>query len=102
MARENLGTVAGLLAAAALMLDYVLAGGGDLGRGRGAGLGPSAAPAVHAPLCLAILAMIMVNLGGPGVGPAFLVPTYLFIASLLGVLGIGLVKTRTAGGTRRR
>ena len=51
-------------------------------------------------LCLAILALItIVNLRGVREsGLAFMVPTYLFIVSLLAVLAIGVVKTVLAGG----
>src|ERR1700751_5600470 len=57
VARENLGTIPGLLAAAALMLDYVLVGAVGISAGVGALI--SAAPALEPytlPLCLAILA----------------------------------------------
>src|SRR3954471_19075031 len=66
VAKENLGTQAGLLAAAALMIDYVL----NVAVGISAGVGAlvSAVPALHAyilPLCLSLLAFITVmNLRG--------------------------------------
>ena len=52
------------------------------------------------PLCLAILALItLVNLRGVREsGLAFVVPTYLFVVSLLAVLAIGVVKAILAGG----
>ncbi|MBV8201130.1 MAG: APC family permease, partial [Acidobacteria bacterium] len=101
VAKENLGTRAGLLAAASLMIDYVL----NVAVGISAGVGAlvSAMPALHRyilPLCLAILVVIVViNLRGtrePGV--AFGVPTYLFIASLGLVLIAGVVKALLHGG----
>ena len=51
-------------------------------------------------LCLAILAMItLVNLRGVREsGVAFMIPTYLFIVSLLAVLAIGVIKAIAAGG----
>ena len=51
-------------------------------------------------LCLVILALItVVNLRGVREsGLAFVVPTYLFIVSLLAVLAIGVVKAVLAGG----
>ncbi len=93
VARENLGTTAGLLAAAALMLDYVLVVAVGISAGVGALV--SAVPALQPytlPLCLAILAMItVVNLRGVREsGLAFLVPTYLFVVSMLAVLGLGV------------
>lgn len=101
VARENLGTWAGLLAAAALMIDYVL----NVAVGISAGVGAlvSAAPMLHKytlPLCLAILVLItLLNLRGTGeAGLAFALPTYVFIVSLLGVLGMGVFRALTNGG----
>src|SRR5215471_10041154 len=101
VARENLGTTAGLLAAAALMLDYVLVVAVGISAGVGALI--SAVPALQPYtlwLCLAILALItLVNLRGVREsGLAFIVPTYLFIVSLLAVLAIGIVKALLTGG----
>ena len=101
VARENLGTIAGLLAAAALLLDYVLVVAVGISAGVGALV--SAVPSLQPymlPLCLVILAMITaVNLRGVREsGVAFLIPTYLFIASMLAVLGIGVIKAVLAGG----
>ena len=101
VARENLGTTVGLLAAAALMLDYVLVVAVGISAGVGALV--SAVPLLQPhtlPLCLAILAMItLVNLRGVREsGVAFMIPTYLFIVSLLAVLAIGVVKAMAAGG----
>src|SRR5215475_1857671 len=86
VAKENLGTAPGLLAAAALMLDYVLV----VAVGVSAGIGAlvSALPALQPytlPLCLVTLAFItIVNLRGVREsGMAFVIPTYLFVASLL-------------------
>jgi amino acid transporter len=101
VAKENLGTTAGLLAAAALMLDYVLVVAVGISAGVGALI--SAVPEFQPytlPLCLAILALItIVNLRGVREsGLAFVVPTYLFVVSLLAVLAIGTLKTVLAGG----
>jgi amino acid transporter len=101
VAKENLGTTAGLFAAAALMLDYVLVVAVGISAGVGALI--SAVPQLQPytlTLCLAILALItIVNLRGVREsGWAFVVPTYLFITSLLGVLAIGTVKAALAGG----
>src|SRR5262245_55558807 len=102
VARENLGTTAGLLAAAALILDYVLVVAVGISAGVGALV--SAVPALQPytlPLCLAILAMItLVNLRGVREsGAAFMVPTYAFIVSWLAVLAIGVAKAILAGGS---
>jgi len=101
VAKENLGTTAGLVAAAALMLDYVL----NVAVGISAGVGaltsafPSFQPHTLV-LCLATLALItLVNLrGARESGLVFGVPTYLFIASLLLVLGWGLADAVGHGG----
>src|SRR5215471_9532768 len=101
VAKENLGPAAGLLAAAALMLDYVLVVAVGISAGVGALI--SALPALQPYtlwLCLAILALIaVVNLRGVREsGLAFMAPTYLFIGSLLTVLAVGTVKSLLAGG----
>ena len=104
VAKENLGAGASLLAAAALMIDYVL----TVAVGISAGIGAlvSAAPHLHKytlPLCLIVLLLItMLNLRGTGeAGFAFALPTYLFIASLGTVLVFGLIKAILAGGHPR-
>jgi len=101
VAKENLGTTAGLLAAAALALDYVLVVAVGISAGVGALI--SAVPELQPytlTLCLAILALItVVNLRGVREsGLAFVVPTYLFVVSVLAVLALGTVKAALAGG----
>jgi amino acid transporter len=101
VAKENLGTTTGLLAAAALMLDYVLVVAVGISAGVGALV--SAVPRLQPymlELCLAILALItVVNLRGVREsGLAFAVPTYLFVVSLMTVLVLGVVKAVQAGG----
>ena len=101
VARENLGTIAGLFAASALLLDYVLVVAVGISAGVGALV--SAIPVLQPhtlALCLVILALItLVNLRGVREsGGAFMAPTYLFIVSLLGVLAVGVFKTVMAGG----
>src|SRR6266536_5618170 len=101
VAKENLGTSAGLLAAAALMLDYML----NVAVGISAGVGAlvSAFPILHPyilPLCLSILVLIaLVNLRGVREsGLVFLIPTYLFIGCMLLVLAIGVARALLNGG----
>jgi amino acid transporter len=101
VAKENLGTNASLLAAAALMIDYVL----NVSVGISAGVGAlvSAVPPLHPyilPLCLAILAVItLLNLRGTQEsGRVLAVPTYLFVASFAIILGLGTYKALAAGG----
>src|SRR5215510_12135700 len=88
VAKENLGTTAGLLAAAALMLDYVLVVAVGISAGVGALI--SALPILQPYpllLCLGILFLIaLVNLRGVREsGVAFIVPTYLFVFCLFTV-----------------
>jgi amino acid transporter len=101
VARENLGNFPGLLAGAALMIDYIL----NVAVGISAGVGAlvSAVPSLQPhtlPVCLAILAVItLINLRGlREAGLIFMVPTYLFVASLLAMIVMGLLKTLAAGG----
>jgi amino acid transporter len=102
VAKDNLGTNLSLLAAAALMIDYVL----NVAVGISAGVGAlvSALPALHSyilPLCLGILLLVtVVNLRGTlDAGRLLAVPTYLFVASFAAILGIGLYKALQAGGS---
>jgi amino acid transporter len=101
VAKDNLGTGVSLLAAAALMIDYVL----NVAVGISAGVGAlvSAVPALHTyslSLCLGILLVItLVNLRGtPDAGRIFAVPTYIYILSILIVLAIGVGKAVLSGG----
>jgi amino acid transporter len=101
VAKDNLGVHPSLLAAAALMVDYVL----NVAVGVSAGVGAlvSAVPILHPHilvLCLAILVLItIVNLRGTlDAGRLFALPTYIFVASFLLLLGMGIFKSLTSGG----
>jgi amino acid transporter len=101
VARENLGPRAGLLAAAALIVDYILVVAVGISAGVGALV--SAVPGLQPhtlAICLGILAAItLVNLRGMReTGNLFMVPTYLFIVCLLGMIGLGLAKALLSGG----
>jgi amino acid transporter len=101
VARENLGVMASLFAAAALMIDYVLTVAVGISAGVGAFV--SAFPPLQPytlTLGLVVLAAIaLVNLRGvKESGLAFALPTYLFIASLGLVVTWGLIKAAFAGG----
>ncbi|MGO8814342.1 MAG: APC family permease [Terriglobia bacterium] len=101
VARENLGEFPGLLAAAALMIDYVLTAAVGISAGVGALV--SAAPSLLShtlAICIVILLLItLVNLrGARETGAVFIFPTYIFIGTLLITLFIGLFKTLAAGG----
>jgi amino acid transporter len=101
VAGQNLGSFAGLLAAAALMIDYVLTAAVGISAGVGALV--SAVPSLESrtlTLCLVILLIItLVNLRGVReTGALFMVPTYLFVGTLLITLVIGIVKVFASGG----
>src|SRR5271167_2856834 len=101
VASENLGDWAGLLAAGSLMVDYVLTAAVGISAGVGALV--SAVPSLQSHtlhICLGILALItLINLRGmQESGGVFLLPTYLFIACLLGLIAVGLIKTLATGG----
>jgi amino acid transporter len=101
VAKENLGNRAGLLAGAALMIDYLL----NVAVGISAGIGalvsavPSLQPHTLA-MCLAVLVILtMVNLRGvKEAGSAFEAPTYFFVGTLAVVILIGLYKVIVSGG----
>ena len=101
VARENLGANAGMLAATALMIDYVL----NVAVGISAGVGAltSALPALHPYtlyLCLGILGLVtLLNLRGTlEAGVVFALPTYLFVVSLGGVILYGTWQALSSGG----
>ena len=101
VASENLGAFAGLLAASALMIDYILTVAVGISAGVGALV--SAVPRLlpHTLLlCLVILAFItLINLRGMReAGLIFMLPTYLFIGSLLAAIVWGVFKSVAAGG----
>src|SRR3954470_19839542 len=101
VAKENLGERAGLLAASALAIDYIL----NVAVGISAGVGAlvSAVPALlplTVELCLGILALLtIVNLRGlRAAGLFFMAPTYLFIGCLGATLAVGIYRALASGG----
>lgn len=101
VATENLGTGAGLLAAAALMIDYILTAA--VGISAGVTALTSAVPSLsHDTLliCLVILAILaIVNLRGvKDTGAAFILPTFMFVGTLLILIGVGVFRTIASGG----
>ena len=101
VAHENLGANAGLVAAAALMTDYVL----NVAVGISAGIGAliSALPKLQPytlPLCIAILILLtLVNLRGVReAGTLFMVPTCAFILSLCALVAWGVFEAISSGG----
>jgi amino acid transporter len=101
VAGENLGANAGLLAAAALMIDYIL--NAAVGISTGVGTLVSAFPRLQPhtlALCLLILLVLtLINMRGVrDTGSTFLLPTYLFVGTLLAVIVIGAIRTIAAHG----
>ena len=101
VASQNLGEGAGLLAAAALMIDYILTAAVGISAGVGALI--SAVPALQPHtlgLCLGVLAILtIVNMRGVhDTGVVFMIPTYLFTGTLLIVIGVGAWQVLHAGG----
>jgi amino acid transporter len=102
VARENIGDGAGLLAAAALLIDYVLTAAVGISAGVGALVSavPSLLPHTLA-LCLGILLLItIINLRGvKEAGGIFMIPTYLFLGTLLITILIGVVRALLQHGS---
>jgi amino acid transporter len=101
VATENLGEKPGLLAAAALMIDYILTAA--VGISAGVTALTSAVPSLQPHtllICLVILALLaIVNLRGvKDTGTAFILPTFLFVGTLLTLIAVGMWKTVYAGG----
>jgi amino acid transporter len=93
VARENLGRRAGLVAAAALMVDYVTTLAVSVTAGIEAIV--AFAPALDAyrvPCDLAAIALlVLINLRGVReAGAFFVLPTYVFVLSLASLVGLGL------------
>ncbi|MGA8938390.1 MAG: APC family permease [Acidobacteriaceae bacterium] len=101
VASENLGSNAGLLAAAALAIDYILTAA--VGVSAGVSALVDAVPELHPHqlvLCLAILALIaVVNMRGvKETGFVFILPTFLFVGTLLATICVGMFHDLAAGG----
>lgn len=101
VAQENLGESAGLLAAAALIIDYILVVAVGISAGVGALVSaiPSLQPHTLS-LCLLILLVIAaINLRGMReAGKIFMVPTYLFAGTLGMTILLGVVRAAFSGG----
>ena len=101
VARFNLGARAGLLAAAALLADYILTAAVGISAGVGALV--SAVPGLlphTVSLCVGILIIITIlNLRGVReAGSAFAVPTYLFVGTILITIVAGIFRVLLSKG----
>ena len=101
VARFNLGVSASLLAAAALLADYILTAAVGISAGVGALVSavPSLLPHTVS-ICVGILIVITIlNLRGVrDAGLAFAVPTYLFVGTLLITIAVGTFRVVASGG----
>ena len=93
VASENLGELPGLTAAAALLIDYTLTVAVWITAGIAALT--SAFPSLYPyRVELAVAAIVLITVGNlrdiREAGNIFATPTYLFVASILGLIGIGL------------
>lgn len=98
VAHENLGTFAGLTAAAALLTDYILTVAVSVSAGVTALT--SAFPGLYehrVGVALAVVVlMTVVNLRGiTESGRVFTIPTYVYVFAMLGLLGYGLFRAAT-------
>jgi amino acid transporter len=98
VASDNLGTLAGLIAAAALLTDYVLTVAVSVAAGVAALT--SIMPTLFDERVLIgagiVAAIALVNLRGiRESGAVFSVPTYVYLVSILGVLAIGVARYAT-------
>jgi amino acid transporter len=102
VARDNLGDLAGLTAAAGLMTDYVLTVAVSVSAGAAAitSAVPSLRPALT-PLALLFVGVILWgNLRGlRQSGSIFAFPTYAFVAGILALIAVGLFQTAGRGWT---
>ncbi len=94
VAQDNLGALAGVVAAGSLLTDYILTVAVSVSAGVAAL--SSAFPAIHnhrVSIALAVIAiMALINLRGiRESGTVFAVPTYAYIISVLSLLGYGMV-----------
>ena len=98
VAHANLGVIAGLVAAGSLLTDYVLTVSVSVSSGVQAlysaipALQPIAVPLI----ALSILLVMVVNLRGlKESGTLFASPTYIFIGSMLLLIGVGVLESLT-------
>jgi amino acid transporter len=96
VAKDNLGTFPSLVAAAALLTDYVLTVAVSIAAGIFAVTSLAPSLGAHKVLlslgCLGII--VFVNLRGVREsGLAFAIPTYAFVASMFALVAVGLAKT---------
>ena len=95
VAKENLGIQAGLIAAAALLIDYILTVAVSASAGMEAIVSAFPSLEKHGVILVVILIIVLTILNLRGVsesGKIFSVPTYLFIFSMLFMIVYGLIR----------
>ncbi|MBW4094093.1 MAG: APC family permease [Acidobacteria bacterium] len=98
IANSNLGKGAGLTVASALLVDYVLTVAVSMSSA--ANYLATAVPGLHGSQALiavvGVVLLALVNLRGiKEAGSVFAVPTYIFMASILGMTAVGLIQALT-------
>ncbi|OMH29683.1 DNA-binding protein [Tersicoccus phoenicis] len=96
IATENLGKPAGLTVASALLVDYVLTVAVSMSSASNYLV--TAVPALHGQqavlAALGVVLLVLGNLRGiREAGTAFAVPTYVFMASILGMSAVGIIQS---------
>ena len=98
VSRENLGTLPSLIAASSLLIDYILTVAVSMSAGVAA-ITSAVQPLEHyrVELALGLIGLVtLANLRGiKESGQIFAIPTYLFIFSMLALIGTGLFKLTT-------
>jgi len=100
VAKENLGTIAGLIAASALLIDYVLTV--SVSTAAGVAAISSFLPEIHEQRVtwgLVVIAVLAIgNLRGiREAGVIFAAPTYVYMVAMFGLLAFGLFRVVTGG-----
>ncbi len=100
VASDNLGPISGLVAASALLIDYVLTVAVSVSAGVAAitSIAPSLFPD-RVVIAIGIVVILMLgNLRGiRESGSIFMAPTYLYIATIAGLIGWGLIRAFVLG-----
>jgi len=97
VAKDNLGTLAGLIAAASLLIDYILTVSVSVASGvqNLASLFPHGLPTTTIVIIDVILVIFITIVNLRGVresGTIFAIPTYIFVGSAVLLIGVGLIK----------
>src|SRR5581483_6632809 len=101
VASDNLGTLPGLTAGAALMLDYVLTVAVSIAAGVAAiaSAFPALLPYMTELSVAAVVLIAMANLRGVREsGTIFAIPTYVFIVAMYALIAVGLYRVLIGGG----